>query len=230
MPLFGKSAETGKGRIPLREVDTLRQSGVSDKDIIKKLKSDGFSYQEIEKGMLQSLKQNITEEPSSEAEDMFKNQQRDESTELEDIYGKPEDPKEPSMDEMLAPGLSDADISPELAIEELVEGVVNEKWDIFEKELKKIRSDEDLLTRQLKQLESMTSASGKEARAAALERKVAEVEEKMGEIEARISGVEKAFKQFLPSLTDNIRSLSSMVKEMKSRVPLSGEETEEENE
>lgn len=217
MSLFGKNPEAGKGRIPLKEVETLRRTGVSDKDIIKKLKSDGFSYSEIEKGMLQSLKQNISDDSSSPMnnESWKKNE---ESPTFEDIYGNQPEAKEPSFEELMAPGIAESDISPELAIEELVEGVVNEKWELFEKELKKIRSDEEMLLRQIKQLETVSSSTGKDSRASVIERKISEMEERMGDIDARISGIEKAFKQFLPSLTENIRSLSEMVREMKTRV------------
>lgn len=219
MELFGKKQEAGKGSIPVREVESLRRSGMSDKDIIKKLKSEGYSYSEIEKGMLQSLKQNIAEgQTQVSADDVWTDDYgKEEAPSLEDVYGKPEEPKGPSLDEIMAPGMAESEMSPELAIEELVEGVVNEKWEVFEKELKKLRSDEEILLRQIRQLESTSSASGKDARALAFERKITEMEEKMKDLEARISGVEKAFKQFLPSLTENIRSLSNMVREMKGK-------------
>lgn len=215
MSLFGKNPEAGKGRIPVKEVETLRRTGVSDKDIIKNLKSEGFSYAEIEKGMLQSLKQNISEDYSTSSEESWK--RNEESPTFEDIYGNKNEAKEPSFEELMAPGIAESDISPELAIEELVEGVVNEKWELFEKELKKIRSDEEMLMRQIKQLETLSSSSGKDSRASVIERKISDIEDRMGDIDARISGIEKAFRQFLPSLTENIRSLSEMVRDMKSK-------------
>ena len=38
---------------------------------------------------------------------------------------------------------------------------------------------------------------------------------KVEDLEARVGGLEKAFKQFLPTLTRNIESLSAMIHEMK---------------
>ena len=218
MGLFGKKPETTKGYAPINEVEKMRMAGTSDRDIIKKLKSEGFSYSEIEKAMLQSLKQNVSSEPAaSPAEESWGEvTSKDETPTLEDIYGKPEEPKGPSVEELMAPGMQESDISPEMAIEELVEGVVNEKWEVFEKELKKLKYDEEVLMRQIKQLESLSSTTGKDSKFITLERKFSDLESKMTEIEARISGVEKAFKQFLPSLTDNIRNLSGMIREMKS--------------
>lgn len=217
MGLFGKKPESAKGYAPVKEVEKMRMSGTSDRDIIKKLKADGFSYSEIEKAMLQSLKQNVSSEPvASPAEETWGEiTSKDETPTLEDIYGKPEEPKGPSVEDLMAPGMQESDIGPEMAIEELVEGVVNEKWEVFEKELKKLKYDEEVLMRQIKQLESLTSTTGKDSKFIALERKFGEMETRLTDIEARISGLEKAFKQFLPSLTDNIRNLSNMIREMK---------------
>lgn len=217
MGLFGKKPESAKGYAPVKEVEKMRMSGTSDRDIIKKLKADGFSYSEIEKAMLQSLKQNVSSEPvASPAEETWGEiTSKDETPTLEDIYGKPEEPKGPSVEDLMAPGMQESDIGPEMAIEELVEGVVNEKWEVFEKELKKLKYDEEVLMRQIKQLESLTSTTGKDSKFIALERKFGEMETRLTDMEARISGLEKAFKQFLPSLTDNIRNLSNMIREMK---------------
>jgi hypothetical protein len=215
MGLFGKKEET-KGYVPVKEVSQFRANGTSDKDIIKKLKTDGFSYQEIEKAMLQSLKQNVGEPTISSVEETWGEEtSKDETPTFEDIYGKTEEPKGPSVEEMMAPGIQENELNPEMAIEELVEGVVNEKWEVFEKELKKLKYDEEVLMRQIKQLESMNSTSGKDMRFGAFERKLNDMETKLSDMEARINGMEKAFKQFLPSLTDNIRNLSNMIHEMK---------------
>lgn len=217
MGLFGKKPEAAKGYAPVKEVEKMRMSGTSDRDIIKKLKTDGFSYSEIEKAMLQSLKQNVGSEPAaSPAEETWGEiTSKEDTPTLEDIYGKPEEPKGPSVEELMAPGMQESDIGPEMAIEELVEGVVNEKWEVFEKELKKLKYDEEVLMRQIKQLESLTSTTGKDSKFIALERKFSDLETRLTDTEARISGLEKAFKQFLPSLTDNIRNLSGMIREMK---------------
>lgn len=225
MSLFGKKEEP-KGYPPIKEVEQMRMAGTSDKDIIKKLKTEGFSYSEIEKAMLQSLKQNVGESSSSVENAWGEENTNEETPTLEDIYGKPEEPRGPSVEELMAPGIHESDLNPEMAIEELVEGVVNEKWEVFEKELKKLKYDEEVLMRQIKQLESMNSTSGKDVRFIAFERKLSDLETKLTDMEARINGIEKAFKQFLPSLTDNIRNLSNMIKDMKRSTGISVDEEE----
>lgn len=216
MNIFGKKENAAKGDVPSKKIENMRKAGLSDKDIIKKLKGEGFSYSQIEKALLHSLKHNVSDDVTDAEDEIWKDEpRRDEAPTLEDIYGKPDEPSGPSLDEIMSPGIDEEDFAPELAIEELVEGVVNEKWEIFESELKKIRAEQETFTRKIKQIENLAASTMKETKANALEKKFGELDDKIGEIEARINGVEKAFKQFLPSLTDNIRSLSRMVREVR---------------
>ena len=128
VPIFKHSR--GKGYVPLKEVAALRERGLSDREIITKLKEQGFSYDEIEKGLLQTLKGVVgkREEPKKE--------EKEESVPIEDIYGGATEesttPTTPAVEEVTYLG---EEVSPELTIEELVEGVVNEKWEVFEKEM-----------------------------------------------------------------------------------------------
>jgi len=223
MSFFSRKKEEGKGYIPVKEIISMRKSGISDKDIIKKLKSENFSYREIEKGMLESLKHSVGPEPRME--ETVEEPSENETPTLEDIYGKEEEPPGPSVDDLIAPGAEGEDISPELAMEELVEGVVNEKWEKFEKELESLKEDQETIIKKIKQIESIVSTTGKETKAMALEKTVSDIETRLTGLESRIGGLEKAFRQFLPSLTDNIKSLSNMIKELKTQKGI-----EEENE
>ena len=215
MSFFSRKKDDGRGYIPVKDIGSMRKSGISDKDIIKKLKGENFSYHEIEKGMLQSLKHSV--DPESRMEETIEEPSGNESPTLEDIYGKEEEPLGSSVDELIAPGMESEDIAPELAMEELVEGVVNEKWETFEKEFESLKEDQETIIKKIKQIESTVSTTGKETKALALEKTVSDIEARLTELESRIGGLEKAFRQFLPSLTDNIRSLSNMIKELKTQ-------------
>jgi len=216
MPFFSRKHELKKGS-PIRDIEKMRDMGIADKDIIKKLKDQGFSYDEIEKSMLQSLKYGVAEEKADEDLDELPRDEKNETLSLEDIYGKEEEPAPtPSMDELIAPGVSE-ELTPELAIEELVEGVINEKWEIFERELISLREEHEKIVKEIKFLESNISSFEKQTKTPATDKRIGEIETNISSLESRISGLEKAFKQFLPSLINNIRSLSSMIKEMKSK-------------
>ncbi|MBI5347494.1 MAG: hypothetical protein HZB66_02700 [Candidatus Aenigmarchaeota archaeon] len=218
---FKKKGESaGRGSVPIDRVSALSQRGMSDKDVIKQLKSEGYSYDEIEKGMLQAVKQGITpEEPYSPAPPTMRAAPRPPAPSRgaalpswDDIYsGNPEEPAtETELFEAEVP--NDEELSPELAIEELVEGVVNEKWEKFQKRLESIEAEQHKIKVMISQVQQRKPAqSSSEDNKAEME----EVYKRMDDIEARIGGLEKAFKQFLPSLTRNIESLAKMVHEMK---------------
>ncbi len=219
-----KKGEGSRGNIPIDRIQTLSQKGMADKDIIKQLKSEGYSYDEIEKGMLQAVKQGVVpEEPYARPppvplprQPVPAPKQQSRLPSWEDIYtGEPEEPlsyNEPELLEGEAP--SEDDISPELAIEELVEGVVNEKWERLEKRIETIEADQHRTKVMLSQMQQKKPESPQSAESSA---KIEEIYKRLDEIEARIGGMEKAFKQFLPSLTRNIESLSKMVHEMKEK-------------
>ncbi|MEK6837171.1 MAG: hypothetical protein AABX69_00840, partial [Nanoarchaeota archaeon] len=195
-----------KGDVPIEEVQRMSAQGMSDKDIIKKLKSEGYSYDSIEKSMLQAVKEGVSEPEPSSAEAFSpsfpESMAQPKRGEAEALFPEFEPQEMPEIE----------NINPEIVIEELVEGVVEEKWNKFSSRMEKIENELNLIRTELKQPRQVQQGSTKEAEA-----KVAELAEQLDELDARIGGLEKAFKQFLPSLTRNIEALSRMIHEMKEK-------------
>lgn len=203
--LFG-GGKKKKGDVPLEEVQKMAAQGMSDKDIIKKLKGQGYSYDSIERAMLQAVKDGVEEPQLQEAEmpsfpELTGPQQRKGGA--EPLFPEFEPQEVPEM-EM---------VNPEIIVEELVEGIVEEKWNKFAPRLEKLESEMNLLRTELRQAPKQAQGGGTKD----LEAKLAELAEQFDELEARIGGLEKAFKQFLPSLTRNIEALSKMIHEMKEK-------------
>lgn len=181
--------------LPINEIQELSSKGASDKEIIKKLKSEGYSYDTIEKSMLQAVKAGVDqpedtatqEQPTAEA---FQEEQE--------------------MPEM---NLAEAEetVSPEIIVEELVEGVVEEKWQKVESRIESMEGEISKIYARLKQAEQRNVI------APVRDERIDEYSERLEDLEARIGGLEKAFKQFLPALTRNIESLAGMIHEMKQR-------------
>lgn len=178
--------------LPINEIQNLSNQGSSDKEIIKKLKSEGYSYDTIEKSMLQAVKAGVDQpEPVQEQpqQDVF-----------EENFQDPGDL-----------GLAaEETVSPEVVVEELVEGVVEEKWQKVESRLENMENEISKVYARVKQAEQRPLPEFKDER-------IDDYSERLEDLEARIGGLEKAFKQFLPALTRNIESLSSMIHEMKSK-------------
>lgn len=202
MALFGKKK---KGDVPIEEVQRMSAQGMGDKDIIKKLKSEGYSYDSIERAMLQAVKEGVEEpEPAGEIPSF------PESLAPQPKRGEAE-PLFPEFEPQEVPEIES--INPEMVIEELVEGVIEDKWNRFSSRIEKIENELNIIRAELRQAPKQAQqGSTKE-----LEAKLADLAEQFDELDARIGGLEKAFKQFLPSLTRNIEALSRMIHEMKEK-------------
>ncbi len=195
--LFQKKRD---GPVPIEEIQELTAKGMSDRDVIKKLKGEGYSYDSIEKAMLQAVKEGVGEEPRQEQSQPFEQPgQEQEFTE--------------QMPEL---GLSEVDtlgdvVAPEVIVEELVEGVVEDKLHNFEERLARIEEEIPKLYARVKHTQMPVQQDIGE------DTHIEEMTSQIEDIEARIGGLERAFKQFLPALTKNIEALSSMIHEMKAK-------------
>jgi DNA-binding transcriptional MerR regulator len=215
--MFFKKKAQAKG-IPIDEVRKMTKKGMSDKDIIKKLKSSGYSYDEIESAMLQAVKSGVTEEPMTR-------EVEPEIPEFESFYEqKPQPEQEFSSLPELEADLPQEIEDPSIMLEELVEGVIDEKWHKFEDNMKKMQDDLNRFRAEMQQFEQRIELTKKDSPARDLEIRINDITEQLEDINARVGGLEKAFRQFLPSLTKNIESLSRMIHELKSKQSASFEE------
>ena len=204
--------------VPIEEVQKLTRSGLGDRDIIKELKNQGYSYEQIEKAMLQAVKAGVGEEEKpiekkEEMESMIGRYEEESPGEplgelpvLGELY--PTERGEP-ISEITLPETE----KPELIIEELVEGVVEEKWQKLDEEMKKMDDKFDKIRVGFEQLKQRMGEEKEPGKDFGVE--ITGLSNRLDDLEVRIGGLEKAFKQFLPALTRNIESLSGMVHEMK---------------
>lgn len=289
--MFFLTKNDSKGNV----VDKIKQMsarGISDRDIIKQLKADGFNYNDIERGMLEALRQGVvidetgasqaqrapgatpsapprappqagpparyatapTPQPRPMPMQPTPNMQQgaprlptndnmsqynikqplppeiqtmsmdmemspeDFEVEVDEQFDIPQRRAAPSAPRHIQKVFEEQEeIAPELIIEELVEGVVDEKWDKFDKKLKELESGTREIRTSVTQFreELMSKLEGRKQQST--EKDVLELAKRYEELEARVGGLEKAFKQFLPSLTGHIESLRQMVHDMKSK-------------
>ncbi len=209
---LGKKPQAPKQPISADEVKEFSAKGMSDRDIIKTFKDRGYDYDEIEKAMLQAVKEGVsTEEPADMPMAPPPEQQPEYS------YPEQEQFAPPDLASDQPPDLKEEQFSPELIVEELVEGVVEEKWKKFEEHLDSVGKEIETMQISLKQMQQKVDQIKPAGDTTELQAKVLEVSEKVEDMDARIGGLEKAFRQFLPQLTRNIESLSNIIHEMKSK-------------
>ncbi len=189
--LFHKKQE---GPVPTEEIQQLTARGLNDRDVIKKLKGEGYSYDSIEKAMLQAVKEGVGEEPATPTEA---------PAEEPDQFAE-------QVPELGLAGLESVEepVAPEVIVEELVEGVVDDKMHGYKERLDKIEEEITKLYARVKHAQVPPPQE---------DMRVDEMTSHIEDLEARIGGLEKAFKQFLPALTRNIEALSSMIHEMKAK-------------
>lgn len=163
--------------------------GMSDRDIIKALKSEGYSYEQIEGAMMNAVKSGVDEpSPPSPAPVAQRS----------------------ALPDMEMPDPNNVEtIEPEQIVEELIESVVENKWKKFDSEIERINGELNSL-REAQRIHPQPQKAGDDERNVALSLQI-------DDLTARVGGLEKAFKQFLPSLTKNIESLSNIIHEMKAK-------------
>jgi len=105
----------------------------------------------------------------------------------------------------------------EITIEELIEGVVDERWKEFEDRLIDFERRDIQLENEIEDLRK----SLREIKSSVTERetdlitKLDEFGGSVDNIEGRIGSIEKVFKDFLPELTQNIKSMSDLVEKIR---------------
>ena len=230
--MFFRKKKKDRGPVPVMEVERMISSGMSDKDIIKNLKDKGFSYESIERAMLQAVKAGVGEEKPAPKPQMTEVREQGGASTIEEVYGKePETiaatkmppevfpstpPKlEPKPEEAIPEEFAEDLPSPDVIVEELVEGVVEEKWQRFKDRLDKLEDEFEKIRAGEKQLGERINAEAEHVPSGEFESRFTEMSSQLEDLEVRIGGLERAFKQFLPSLTRNIENLSEIIHQMK---------------
>jgi len=105
----------------------------------------------------------------------------------------------------------------EISLEELVEAVVNERWIKFEEKLSIFESREVNLQQQIQELRKKIDELREENKKqeSTLVEKIDEFGGNLDKSQARIGSIESAFREFVPTLAENVKSLSVVVGKLK---------------
>ncbi|MCD6477173.1 MAG: hypothetical protein J7K26_03385 [Candidatus Aenigmarchaeota archaeon] len=103
-----------------------------------------------------------------------------------------------------------APAEPEITLEEIIEGIIAEKWEAFEERLANFEQKDLQLQEQINDLRGKIEELKKELdkREANIINKVGDYGTSMENIEARIGSIEKIFKDFIPELSETLKKLS----------------------
>jgi len=245
--LKGKKKEVKKIYIPVDLVLSYASQGLSESEIISRLQSQGFEPEHIDKALRIALKEKVTagippavevptprplppEEgqfpragpipmgemsrhpPMGYPPERFIPPTEPRPVSLEAAAGAPFTFEKRSVEEAASP-------LEEITIEEIVEGIVAEKWREFEERLNAFEERDMKLQNQIEDLRRRVSdfeGSLKE-RDVGLSSKLEDFGGSMENIEGRIGSIEKVFKEVLPELSTNIRVMSDLVEKIKTQ-------------
>ncbi|RLJ02787.1 MAG: hypothetical protein DRP10_00210 [Candidatus Aenigmatarchaeota archaeon] len=198
--------------IPTEEVKKLRESGKSDREIINELKNKGYSFQAIERAMLQALKYGVSSkrETPTQSKERDYNQRKFEFEPSEQKYELPtREELTPKPILTLPPrqeGL-EMESGPVDLIEEVVEGVVEEKFEKLDTKFEFINKEHKKLKEDIEGLKALfvSSIQKRDKEIEEIRNEIEKLKENIEEVVIKYNALERAFKQFLPDLIEKNR-------------------------
>lgn len=190
-----------KGRIPIREIEQLREQGYSDNQIIDELEGKGYSLPQINNALAQ-----VAIRP--------------------EIPGPPEMGEERTGEEApsslpgsFPSGEGGGAFSDELGgrIEEIAESIIDEKWDLLIEEVKKIIEWKEKVEEEVRKLSEEAGKlkeDFKELHRGVLG-KLEDYDARMAEVGTELRAVGKVFKEVVPEFVENVKELKAVTKGVK---------------
>ena len=207
MKLFGMNArraeappKLGRGFIPADRVKELSDKGFSEPEMIDVLRKEGFSAEEIDRGLTQALELKVSGEP----------EQPTFQTPMQVQTG-------PQMPQIPEQSIQYPQAPESFGAEELIESIVNERMTDVDQRLSEFNTRYAELERDVSNLHhqlSITSKSRSQAEQIIISR-VDSMKESIEDMDAKISSLEKAFKEALPALIESVRALIDLVQRFK---------------
>jgi len=242
-----KKKEVKKIYIPVDLVLSYASQGLSESEIISRLQSQGFEPEHIDRALRIALREKITAGIPSAVEvptpapllppeagpfveaglvPMGEVTRHPPMGYPPERFVPPTEPKPISLEAAAgAPftfekkPVAEAPLLEEITIEEIVEGIVAERWKEFEERLNSFEERDMKLQNQIEDLRKRIKefeGSLKE-REVGLSSKLEEFGGSMENIEGRIGSIEKVFKEVLPELATNIKVMSDLVEKIKEK-------------
>jgi hypothetical protein len=190
MPTYG-AGNSGQRDIPLSQIEDMQRKGLTNSQIIQTLQRDGFSSTQIFDALNQANLQ-----PTHQMGGMLP----------QDVappgpgYGMPQPPG-PSMGGMDMGGSSN---------EELIEAIIDEKWNDLVKDVNKIVAWKEAMTQRIEKLEQRQDdlKADYDKLHEGVIGKVGEYDKNILEVGAEVRAMEKVFSKVLPVFTENVAELS----------------------
>lgn len=201
MALFNKSND-----MPVDQVKAMRSKGFDNNQIVQALQRSGYSSTQIFDALNQA---DLVTGSALPAGSSFMGNQ----SPAPPGYDEPE-----SMQNYGGGGEMGGGVSNE-EVEELVESIIDEKWDELAKDINKIvewRNDvESRITKMEQRFESLQEEFDKLHQA--IIGKIGDYDKNILEVGAEVKAMEKVFSKVLPLFTENVNELNRITQDMKKK-------------
>ncbi len=201
---------------PVEKVKEYIASGMPEADIIKTLKSAGYSFREIDAALNNALKTGVGTE--TYMDDAPLQETVPDTDTLEPLAEIPEENK------IVAPQVfaGDDEGSEKINVEELeevVNSIADEKMRAFKIDIEKSANSVLVFAEKLNSvsngLDSIKTTWEKSN--ADTEKKLGEFHAKLDDFEPKILGLERAFKDIMPNLVDSVREVKEAIHEIRAK-------------
>lgn len=229
--------------VPTDAVQQLAAQGFSEAQIIDQLRKQGFSPAQVDSAITQALKSEVAgPQPPAERPALPAFQQPKpplpqlpplQTLGMTERFSPPEkiitqeqayplftpQPEQPqfTFEEPQKEIVSKESLQPEITLEEVIEGIIADRWVQFDERLNAFEQRDLQLQQQLDAIRAEMENVRKLIKSSegGYSSKLEDFGEHVTGIESRIGSIEKAFKDFLPELTDNIRIMAEVVEKVK---------------
>ncbi len=201
---------------PVDKVKEYVAAGMPEAEIIKTLKSSGYSFREIDAALNNALKTGVGAETYNE--DASLQESTPAADTVEPLTEIPEENK------IVAPQVfaGDDEGSEKINVEELeevVNSIADEKMRAFKIDIEKSANSVLVFAEKLNSvsngLDSIKTTWEKSN--ADTEKKLGEFHAKLDDFEPKILGLERAFKDIMPNLVDSVREVKEAIHEMRAK-------------
>jgi DNA-binding transcriptional MerR regulator len=196
-----KSPRLGRGFIPTDRVKELSGKGFSEPEMIDVLRKEGFSAEEIDRGLTQALELKVSGIPEPQPD--FQTIGQHEPT--------------PQIPQIPEPSLQYPEATEGYGTEELIESIVSERMADVDQRLSEFNAKHAELERNISNLHhqlSITTKGRSQAEQTIIAR-MDSIKDSIDDMNASMSSLEKAFKDALPALIESVRSLTDLVQRFK---------------
>lgn len=219
MPIFGASTDASS-KLPVDKVKTMRAQGMDNNQIIQALQGSGYSSTDIFDALNQADMASGGPPKKSMPDSASSSNQEFEYHDDSNFSSRDMPPPASSHSSgMMAPPDSgnDSSYGGDVSTEELVEAIIDEKWNELLKDVNKIVEWKNSMNNKISLIEQKFNdikAEFDKLEMAVL-RKVDDYDKNITNVGAEVKAMEKVFSKVLPVFTENVSELSKISKSLK---------------